>query len=195
MARVGEKYQQKYFLCCRRTCTHWLPSCHYTDDTNVCWYDSNSLSHAFNLPLIIHFFHFVYQLAAHSIDYRFSASLHCSSFAECLFIVLVYLESWNRSVYDAYVNVPFGVAHYAGKLFVAMPRRNPGIPATLSVVELIGERPHINPLLMGYPSYEANSLSVNIRRGNSQITADNTSELILFSANEPTGPEENRFGL
>jgi hypothetical protein len=29
-------------------------------------------------------------------------------------------------IYDAYVNVPFGLSHYKNKLFVAIPRRNRG---------------------------------------------------------------------
>lgn len=63
-------------------------------------------------------------------------------------------------LFDPYVNVPFGVAHYKGKIFVTVPRRNPGIPATLNIVELIGKPPYINPLMIGFPSYQMNSLSV-----------------------------------
>lgn len=66
-------------------------------------------------------------------------------------------------VYDPYVNVPFGISRYKDKLFVTVPRRNPGIPATLNVIDLKGNPPYINPLLIGFPSYQMNSLSVRLR--------------------------------
>jgi dopachrome tautomerase len=73
----------------------------------------------------------------------------------------LFADSRDSMLYDSYVNVPFGVSRYKSKLFVTVPRHNPGIPATLNVVELKGNPPYINPLLVGYPSYQMNSLSVS----------------------------------
>lgn len=74
----------------------------------------------------------------------------------------------DSAAYDAYVNVPFGVAHYRNKvnnnikLFVAVPRRNPGIPSTFNTVELTGNAPHLNPKLVAYPSWQHTTLSVSM---------------------------------
>ena len=68
------------------------------------------------------------------------------------------------ALYNASVNVPFGLAYYDGKLFVALPRRNPGIPSTLNIVVLNGDPPHLNPLLTAYPNYQMTALDV--RRAN-----------------------------
>jgi hypothetical protein len=72
----------------------------------------------------------------------------------------LFLDSKNPFDYDEYNVVPFGVSRYKNKLFLTVPRRNPGIPATLNVVELIGKPPYINPLIKAFPSYQMNSLSV-----------------------------------
>ena len=60
------------------------------------------------------------------------------------------------------MNVPFGLAHYGNKLFVAVARRNPGIPSSLNVVELTGSPPYINPPLISYPNWNMNTLNVSI---------------------------------
>lgn len=86
-------------------------------------------------------------------------------FALFIFHSRLIADSRDPFVYDEYVNVPFGLDHYEGRLFIAIPRRNPGIPATLNVLklkDLTGRPPHLNPRLEGYPSFEMNSLSVRI---------------------------------
>jgi hypothetical protein len=102
--------------------------------------------------------------------------------------------------YDAYVNVPFGVARYKEKLFVAIPRRNPGIPSTLNVVELNGSPPHLNPLVMGYPNYQLNELNVSFTEHSLRVTYSNPKnhKLILFTANEQWNEQagtENHFSI
>lgn len=93
------------------------------------------------------------------ISYQSIASHSCSQFIFNLFNL--HTDSWDPSYYNASVNVPFGIAHYKSKLFVAVPRRNRGVPSTLNVVELSGNAPYINPLLRGYPNYQMNTLNVS----------------------------------
>lgn len=47
------------------------------------------------------------------------------------------------------------------KIFIAVPRRNHGIPSTLNYVKLDGNNSLINPKLHSYPSYEMNELDVS----------------------------------
>lgn len=59
--------------------------------------------------------------------------------------------------YVAYNNVPMGVTHYRDRLFITVPRRRPGIPATLNYVS-VKASPLSSPTLRAYPSYELNEL-------------------------------------
>lgn len=79
------------------------------------------------------------------------------------FLNVFYLsaESSDLYFYNASVNVPFGMTYYNGRLFVTVPRRNPGIPSTLNVVELNGNPPYLNPLLSAYPNWNFNALNVS----------------------------------
>lgn len=70
-------------------------------------------------------------------------------------------ESGDLYFYNASVNVPFGMTYYGNRLFVTVPRRNPGIPSTLNVVELNGNPPYLNPLLSAYPNWNVNALNVS----------------------------------
>ncbi|CRL01323.1 CLUMA_CG014255, isoform A [Clunio marinus] len=79
--------------------------------------------------------------------------------------------SWDTNVYDAYVNVPFGMTRYRDKLFVTIPRRNPGIPSSLNVVELVGNPPYINPMLISYPNFQTNALDPLNRADSSKIVS------------------------
>lgn len=99
-------------------------------------------------------------------DVRFLLSFILSMFT---FTHNVCLDSM---AYDAYVNIPFGVAHYKGRLFVALPRRNPGIPSTLNVAVLNGDPPHLNPRLTGYPNYQVTSLDVGIANKFSYLSSN-----------------------
>ena len=66
------------------------------------------------------------------------------------------------NAYIAYNNVPMGVTHFNGRLFITMPRRRTGIPSTLNVIDLGSKKLTQSPLLTGYPSYEINALDVSI---------------------------------
>lgn len=63
-----------------------------------------------------------------------------------------------RDHYNAYGNLPMGVTHYAGFLYVTIPRRRTGIPATLNRIDLT-RNPSVNgPALEPYPNLLANTL-------------------------------------
>lgn len=62
----------------------------------------------------------------------------------------------------SYNNVPMGITHHNGRLFVAVPRRRPGVPATLNVIDLgrlaVTEK---SPPLQAYPDYLINQLHID----------------------------------
>lgn len=62
---------------------------------------------------------------------------------------------------NASVIIPFGVSNDRGRLFVSVPRRNPGVAAVLSTVELIGSPPYTNPQLIPYPNFDIQSITVS----------------------------------
>uniref|UniRef100_A0AAG5CXC0 Yellow protein n=1 Tax=Anopheles atroparvus TaxID=41427 RepID=A0AAG5CXC0_ANOAO len=60
--------------------------------------------------------------------------------------------------FNAYGNLPMGVTHHKGFLYVTIPRRRTGIPATLNVIDL-ARNPSVNgPVLQPYPNLLFNSL-------------------------------------
>lgn len=61
--------------------------------------------------------------------------------------------------YIAYNNVPMGASHYKDRLFITIPRRRPGVPATLNYVSVnaaVGSSPTLRP----YPDIHTNALNV-----------------------------------
>lgn len=69
--------------------------------------------------------------------------------------------------YLAYNNVPQGFAPHisnkSSRIFIAVPRRNPGVPSTLNFIKLDdGQESYTNPKLQGFPNYEMNELDVSI---------------------------------
>lgn len=63
--------------------------------------------------------------------------------------------------YIPYNNVPQGVNHYKGRLFITMPRRSPGVPSTLNYIDLKQTKSGDSPRLKSYPNAEINSLRVS----------------------------------
>lgn len=66
--------------------------------------------------------------------------------------------------------MPLGATHHNGRLFIAVPRRSPDIPATLATIstkEPIGSSPNLNP----YPSREINELKTNSRSDHKNIVS------------------------
>ncbi|XP_050339573.1 L-dopachrome tautomerase yellow-f2-like [Bactrocera neohumeralis] len=69
-------------------------------------------------------------------------------------------EGTNAS-YIQYNNVPQGVTHYKGRLFVTTPRRSIGIPSTLNYIDLQKDGKQYSPKLHAYPDFETNYLNPN----------------------------------
>ncbi|XP_050069995.1 L-dopachrome tautomerase yellow-f2-like [Anopheles maculipalpis] len=64
----------------------------------------------------------------------------------------------DEDTFNAYGNLPMGVTHHKGFLYVTIPRRRPGIPATLNVIDM-SRNPAVNePTLDPYPNSLVNSL-------------------------------------
>lgn len=55
-----------------------------------------------------------------------------------------------------------GLYRHGRKLFVGVPRRGPGIPSTLNVIDL-DSFDKLNPKLTGYPSYQTNELHPDLK--------------------------------
>lgn len=69
-------------------------------------------------------------------------------------------SSAKSSGYIAYNNIPMGVTHHKGKLFITMPRRRPGIPATLNYIYTNAGLRGSSPAMKAFPSYKINELHV-----------------------------------
>lgn len=69
-------------------------------------------------------------------------------------------ESAERANYVAYDNIPMGLTHYKDRLFITVPRRRPGIPATLNTISSKSTA-HSSPSLRAYPNYRTNELLPN----------------------------------
>uniref|UniRef100_A0A1I8PYE9 Uncharacterized protein n=1 Tax=Stomoxys calcitrans TaxID=35570 RepID=A0A1I8PYE9_STOCA len=63
-----------------------------------------------------------------------------------------------------YNNVPMGVTHYKGRLFISMPRRRVGIPSTLNYIDLTKNGREKSPKLTAYPDFETNQFAGNTGR-------------------------------
>lgn len=61
--------------------------------------------------------------------------------------------------YIAYNNVPMGVTHHKNRLFITIPRRRLGIPATLNYISTVNPS-NSSPKLKAYPNYEMNKIQV-----------------------------------
>lgn len=75
----------------------------------------------------------------------------------------------NGGVHDDYIqynNVPMGATRWRGKIFVTLPRRRPGVPATLAyIVANKTRRSNIDVPLMPYPDLEVNRLRTRPVKG------------------------------
>lgn len=100
-------------------------------------------------------------MAACNKEKRFVTELLLLLSASGLDFVFQHSQRSENASYIAYNNVPMGLTHHNGRLFVTMPRRRPGIPATLNVIDLNAKSVGVSPLLRGYPDYERNTLMVS----------------------------------
>ncbi|CAD7084268.1 unnamed protein product [Hermetia illucens] len=71
--------------------------------------------------------------------------------------------------YIPYNNVPQGVNHYKGRLFITMPRRSPGVPSTLNYIDLKQTKAGDSPRLKSYPNAEINSLRSTLKPGQKRL--------------------------
>lgn len=69
-------------------------------------------------------------------------------------------EGLEPQPYNASNNVPMGVTHYKGRLFVTVPRRRVGIPSTLNVINT-NEPKGSSPAFQPFPDSNTNSLHVS----------------------------------
>lgn len=58
----------------------------------------------------------------------------------------------------SYNNIPMGATHHKGRVFIAVPRRRPGIPATLNVIDINKQGDSKSPKLSAYPELRINQL-------------------------------------
>ncbi|EDV42632.1 uncharacterized protein Dana_GF18090 [Drosophila ananassae] len=65
----------------------------------------------------------------------------------------------SNAPYIPYNNVPMGVTHFRGRLFVTMPRRRVGIPSTLNYIDLSRDGRDQSPKLLAYPNFALNQFN------------------------------------
>lgn len=65
--------------------------------------------------------------------------------------------------YIANNNLPMGVLHHKNRIFITLPRRRRGMPATLTYISANGARGS-SPSLQAYPNFRTNELHVRIKR-------------------------------
>lgn len=71
-------------------------------------------------------------------------------------------EITDSRIYIAGNNVPMGVSHHRNRLFITVPRRRPGVPATLSFVYTKNTSGNVSPSLIPFPSLQMNEVHVSI---------------------------------
>lgn len=59
-----------------------------------------------------------------------------------------------------YNNLPMGATHHKDRIFITLPRRRVGMPATITYVRTSGTRGS-SPSLQAYPDFRTNQLHVS----------------------------------
>ncbi|XP_058467641.1 L-dopachrome tautomerase yellow-f-like isoform X2 [Malaya genurostris] len=77
----------------------------------------------------------------------------------------------NNETFYAYGNLPMGVAHHKGRLFLTFPRRRPGTPYTLAVINMNTVRDVNNPPMTGYPEPIVNTLHLDYAADSKRIVS------------------------
>lgn len=73
-----------------------------------------------------------------------------------------------RDSFIQFNNFPMGMMHHKGRLFITLPRRRPGMPATIAFIVANGSRGS-SPSLQAYPDFRTNQLHVSRKSQNSEI--------------------------
>jgi dopachrome tautomerase len=68
-------------------------------------------------------------------------------------------------------NLPMGVSHHQGRLFITMPRRRPGVPATLNVINIAEVGGNQSPKLTAYPNCETNILKFQGQQSHQSVVS------------------------
>lgn len=67
-----------------------------------------------------------------------------------------------NETFVSYNNIPMGATHHKGRVFISVPRRRPGIPATLNVIDIEKQKKgNKSPALTAYPENRINQLHVS----------------------------------
>lgn len=72
------------------------------------------------------------------------------------------VPSSNES-FVSYNNIPMGATYHNGRVFIAVPRRRPGVPGTLNVIDINKQEGTKSPKLTPYPEYRVNQLHSDYR--------------------------------
>lgn len=103
-----------------------------------------------------HFFYF--NILFLSTEFAFEISL---SDAEGIIFPYEYeREITDPRVYIAGNNVPMGASHHRNRIFLTVPRRRPGIPATLNFVYTKTLSGNVSPSYIPFPNLQTNELHV-----------------------------------
>lgn len=68
-----------------------------------------------------------------------------------------------REIEDNFIqfnNFPMGATHHKNRIFITLPRRRPGIPATIATISSKGARGS-SPSLEAFPNFRTNQLHVS----------------------------------
>ncbi|XP_062540251.1 L-dopachrome tautomerase yellow-f-like [Armigeres subalbatus] len=67
-----------------------------------------------------------------------------------------------NETFVSYNNIPMGATHHKGRVFISVPRRRPGIPATLNVIDIEKQKKgNKSPALTAYPENRINQLHLD----------------------------------
>lgn len=69
-------------------------------------------------------------------------------------------EITDPRIYVAGNNVPMGASHHRDRIFLTVPRRRPGIPATLNFVNTKALSGNTSPSFIPFPNLQTNELHV-----------------------------------
>lgn len=86
--------------------------------------------------------------------------------------------------------MPMGVMHHKTRIFITLPRRRPGMPATLTFVAAGGARGS-SPSLQAYPNFRTNELHVSNRKDSIKSKRSNLSVDLSFQPQNQ--PDRNRI--
>ncbi|XP_049536241.1 L-dopachrome tautomerase yellow-f2-like [Anopheles darlingi] len=71
------------------------------------------------------------------------------------------LANYRGEQFNPYGNLPMAVTHHKGFLYITIPRRRPGIPATLNVIDMARNPSVNNPVLEAYPDLLTNTMHLD----------------------------------